>query len=54
MNKPLFKNLQNIDRNKTVKYGLSAAEVEKKLRKWPLKICIVIGICCIATVTCPA
>ncbi len=41
MNKPLSKNLQNIERNKTVKLVyVSAAEVEKKL----LKYCIVIEI----------
>ncbi len=30
MNKPLYKNLQNIDRNKTVNCDVSAAEVEKQ------------------------
>ncbi len=35
MNKPLCKNLQNIDMNKTVSFGVctvSAAEVEEKLK----------------------
>ncbi len=34
MNKPLCNNLQNVDRNKTVKCGLSVAEGQKKQRNW--------------------
>ncbi len=57
MNKPLSKNLQNTDRNTTLMIGVCVyiyiteveifGSVQKKnliLRKWPLKICIVIKI----------
>ncbi len=45
MNKPLYKNLQNIDMNKTLHFGVNITD-EDKLTVWkcPLKIYIVIEI----------
>ncbi len=34
MNKPLYKNLQNIDMNKTLHFGVNITDEDKQLTVW--------------------